>query len=86
MARLWILAFFIRSVLCAEGNNLRNHERANLAPGAGGYGSSNMEDNYDYILDDTPPRGNVFKHNLRGNVFYNLIKSSLINKSNHRLL
>ena len=69
MARLWILAFFIRSVLCAEGNNLRNHERANLAPGAGGYGSSNMEDNYDYILDDTPPRGNVFKHNLRGNVF-----------------
>ena len=69
MARLWILAFFIRSVLCAEGNNLRNHERANLAPGAGGYGSSNMENNYDYILDDTPPRGNVFEPNWTAKLF-----------------
>lgn len=58
MAHFWILAFVIRTIICAEENNLRN-QRANLVPGAGGYGSSNMEDNYDYILDDTPPRGEV---------------------------
>ena len=67
MAHFWIIAFFIPSVLCAEGNNLRNQQRVNLAPGAGGYGSNDMEDNYDYILDDTPPRGknmDYFKCNI----------------------
>ena len=64
MAHFWIIAFFIPSVLCAEGNNLRNQQRVNLAPGAGGYGSNDMEDNYDYILDDTPPRGKNFGNTL----------------------
>ena len=56
MAHLLIAALLIRTALCAEGNSVRD-QRANLAPGAGGYGSSDIEDNYDYILDDTPPRG-----------------------------
>lgn len=64
MAHFWIIAIFIPSVLCAEGNNLRNQQRVNLAPGAGGYGSNDMEDNYDYILDDTPPRGKNFGYTL----------------------
>ena len=55
-AYLLTAAFLIRDTLCTEGNNVRN-QRANLVPGAGGYGSSDIED-YDYILDDTPPRGN----------------------------
>ena len=55
-------------VFCAEGgtdnNNIRD-QFSNLAPGAGGYGgSSNINTNYDYILDDTPPRGTYyFWHN-----------------------
>ena len=57
MAYFWVIVFFIPSVFCAEGNDRRNQQRVNLAPGAGGYGPSDMEDNYDYILDDTPPRG-----------------------------
>ena len=58
-AYLLMLACLIRSTLCAEGNSVRD-QRANLVPGAGGYGASDIEDNYDYILDDTPPRG-MFK-------------------------
>ena len=56
MAYLLTIAILIRGTLCAEGNDVRN-QRANLVPAAGGYGSSDIEDNYDYILDDTPPRG-----------------------------
>ena len=66
MAHFWILAFVIRTIFCAEENTLRD-QRANLVPGAGGYGSSNMEDNYDYILDDTPPRGKILGYNSNFN-------------------
>jgi hypothetical protein len=57
MAYLLTVAILIPGTICAEGDDVRN-QRANLVPGAGGYGSSSdIEDNYDYILDDTPPRG-----------------------------
>ena len=56
MAYLFTAAILIRGTVSAEGNGVRN-QRAKLVPGAGGYGSSPIEDNYDYILDDTPPRG-----------------------------
>ena len=58
MTYLFIAALLIKDVLCTEGNVVRDH-RANLAPAAGGYGTSDMDDNYDYILDDTPPRGTL---------------------------
>ena len=62
MAYLLTVAILIQGTLCAEGKNAESagrswNQRANLVPGAGGYGSSDIEDNYDYILDDTPPRG-----------------------------
>ena len=42
---LLTVAILIRGTLCAEGNDVKN-QRANLVPGAGGYGSSDIEDNY----------------------------------------
>ena len=60
LAFLLTVACLISSALCTEGNSVRD-QRANLVPAAGGYGASDMEDNYDYILDDTPPRGIVIK-------------------------
>ena len=70
-----MIAFFIPSVFCAEGNNLRNQQRVNLAPGAGGYGSNDMEDNYDYILDDTPPRGTNFGCTINARYLFVLISN-----------
>ena len=54
---------------CTEGNSARVDHLANLIPGAGGYGSSNMDDNYDYILDDTPPRGKYFLWTFLNNIY-----------------
>ena len=63
LAFLLPVACLISSALCTEGNSVR-YQRANLVPAAGGYGASDMEDNYDYILDDTPPRGIVINRML----------------------
>ena len=63
MAYLFIMVFFIKDIMCSEGNGVRD-QRANLAPASGGYGPSDMDDNYDYILDDTPQRGKSMNVNL----------------------
>ena len=64
MAYMFLVPMLIGNVACTEGNSARVDHLANLIPGAGGYGSSNMDDNYDYILDDTPPRGKYFSVNI----------------------
>ena len=64
MAYMFLVPMLIGDVGCTEGNSARVDHLANLIPGAGGYGSSNMDDNYDYILDDTPPRGKYFSVNI----------------------
>ena len=53
---VFMIACLTSERLCAGESGARDL-RANLVPGAGGYGTGNMDGNYDYILDDTPPRG-----------------------------
>ena len=56
---VFLIVFLAQTMLCEGGGSNIRAQRNNLMSGAGGYSSGNLDDNYDYILDDTPPRGKL---------------------------